>query len=116
MRRAVPERRPSSCGRGWRLETLGLLVVLLLRSSTILPTSAFAAPPSTIDFGRDILPVLSDNCFLCHGPDPKTRKGDLRLDVKDAALRTTDPVIVPGKSGESELISRIVSADPDEVM
>src|SRR4051812_38863561 len=116
MRRAFPERRPSSCGRGWRFETLGLLVVLLLRFLTILPTSAFASPPSTIDFSRDILPILSDNCFLRQGPAPMTRRGDLRLDVKDPALSTPAPVIVPGKSGESELILRTPTPAPDEVM
>ena len=69
-----------------------------------------------MDFSRDILPILSDNCFLCHGPDAKTRKADLRLDTKEGALREQDPVIVPGKSAESELILRIVSNDEDEVM
>ncbi len=69
-----------------------------------------------IDFRREVLPILSDHCFACHGPDGKTRKGDLRLDVKDGALRSKDPVVVPGKSGESEVFARIISHDPDEQM
>ena len=69
-----------------------------------------------VDFRRDVLPVLSENCFTCHGPDSKTRKADLRLDLKEGALRANDPVIVPGKSRESELFDRISSTDRDEVM
>jgi hypothetical protein len=87
----------------------------LILCGTLAP-DARGADPAKVDFRRDILPILSENCFLCHGPDSKTRKADLRLDVKQGALRTQDPVLIPGKSGESELIRRIVSTDPDEVM
>src|SRR4051794_2552969 len=67
-----------------------------------------------VDFGRDVLPILSENCFLCHGPDAASRKANLRLDLKDHALRAEEPVIVPGKGEESELIIRILSDDADE--
>ncbi|HJZ54827.1 MAG TPA: DUF1549 domain-containing protein, partial [Gemmataceae bacterium] len=77
----------------------------------LLASSARAADPP-VDFGRDVLPILSDNCYQCHGPDTKARKADLRLDVKGSALE----VVVPGKPAESELIRRITSADPDTVM
>ncbi len=70
----------------------------------------------TVDFGREVLPILSDKCFHCHGPDPKARKGNLRLDVQEGALRKEEPVIVPGKSDESELVHRIVSTESDEKM
>jgi hypothetical protein len=73
-----------------------------------------AAEP--VDFRRDVLPILSDNCFQCHGPDGKARKADLRLDLKDAALRAKDPVVIPGRSAESEVFLRVASAEPDEVM
>ena len=85
---------------------IGLIMILLL------PVAAIAAP----DFSRDVLPILSDTCFKCHGPDANARKAKLRLDLKEGALRTKDAVIVPGKSTESELISRILSNDPDELM
>ena len=81
-----------------------------------LPASAWAGDTASVDFSRDVLPILSQNCFLCHGPDAKTRKADLRLDEKQSALRTNEPIIVPGKSAESELIRRILSTDADEAM
>jgi hypothetical protein len=89
------------------------LVGLVLTSTAI----ALAGPPNeAVDFNRDIQPILSDHCYACHGPDPKARKAKLRLDTRDGALRTDDPVIVPGQSGVSELIRRVISDDPDEVM
>ena len=71
---------------------------------------------AVIRFDRDVRPILSNHCFACHGPDANTRKADLRLDLKSGALRTKDPVIVAGKSVESELVARIVSHDPEEQM
>ncbi len=68
------------------------------------------------DFAREVQPILSENCYACHGPDAKARKADLRLDTREGALRKKDPVIVPGKSADSELIKRIVSADENEAM
>ncbi|HEY1191885.1 MAG TPA: PSD1 and planctomycete cytochrome C domain-containing protein [Gemmata sp.] len=69
-----------------------------------------------IDFARDVLPILSNHCFQCHGPDEKARKGDLRLDTKQDALRKTGAVIVPGKSGASEVIRRIETGERTELM
>jgi mono/diheme cytochrome c family protein len=78
---------------------------------------AAAAPPG-VNFSREILPILSDNCFACHGPDAKARKAKLRLDTKEGAFRLRDgvAVVVPGKSATSELYTRIASADETEVM
>ena len=80
--------------------------------------AAYAAEParSPVDFGRDVLPILSDKCFQCHGPDAGTRKADLRLDLEAGLLRSTDPLVVPGRSAESELIARIISDDDLERM
>ena len=81
---------------------------------------ARAAPaPATLDFGRDILPILSNNCFHCHGPDDSYRKGKLRLDTHAGVLGTGKSgatTVVPGKTADSELIQRIISKDDDEVM
>ncbi len=73
-------------------------------------------PRPAVDFGRDILPILSDNCFRCHGPDAKARKAGLRLDTPEGALRKADPVIVPGQSAASELVHRVASTDTEVVM
>ena len=76
----------------------------------------FCAAADVPNFSRDILPILSDNCFHCHGPDEKQRQGDLQLDTESGALRTTDAVIVPGKSADSKLFQRLISTDHDELM
>jgi len=75
-----------------------------------------AAEP--INFSRQIRPILSENCIACHGPDEKGRKGKLRLDDEQDAKRDRkgDFVILPGKPEQSELIKRIESTDPDDVM
>ena len=70
---------------------------------------------ATVDFNRDVRPILSDNCFACHGPDEATRKGKLRLDTKEGAFAKPG-VIVAGNSAESRLIKRVISKDPNAVM
>ncbi|MBI2946252.1 MAG: PSD1 domain-containing protein [Verrucomicrobia bacterium] len=73
----------------------------------------------TIRFNRDVRPILSDNCFACHGPDAKKLKGGLRLDLRDLATKPAksgDIAIVPGKPDESELIARIFAKDEDDLM
>ncbi len=72
-----------------------------------------AEQKKAISYNRDIRPILSDNCFYCHGPDANKRKGKLRLDVREDALKKA---IVEGKPDESELVKRIFQADPDELM
>jgi hypothetical protein len=78
-----------------------------------------AAPASAeVDFSRDILPILSDKCYHCHGPDARARKGNLRFDTKEGAfrLRKGKSVIVPGNRGASELVRRITAEDAEERM
>lgn len=90
-----------------------------------LPFIPFAALASAagapVDFNRDVQPLLSENCYHCHGPDSKSREGKLRLDVPDGpegAYRTDQGITVvkPGSSKDSELISRLFTDDEDEVM
>lgn len=65
-------------------------------------------------FNRDIRPILSENCFPCHGPDANTRKAGLRLDQREGAV--ADAAIVPGDPSASEIVGRMLSTDPDEQM
>jgi hypothetical protein len=71
-----------------------------------------------VDFDRDIRPLLSGNCFDCHGPDAARRKAELRLDTKAGAFGDLGGhfAFVPGKPEQSEAYRRIVSSDPDEKM
>ncbi|MDZ4405251.1 PSD1 and planctomycete cytochrome C domain-containing protein [Prosthecobacter sp.] len=85
-----------------------------MRLLCILISFGSALSAATIDFSRDIQPILSENCYHCHGQDANERKGDLRLDVEKEAKATK--AVVAGKSHESSLIERIFSTDPDEVM
>mgnify|MGYP000458431892 CR=1 FL=1 len=72
-----------------------------------------------LHFNQDIRPILSDNCFSCHGQDAASRKGNLRLDLRDEAIaggKSGGPALVPGKPEESELLLRARSPHEDEVM
>ncbi|HEY7310769.1 MAG TPA: DUF1553 domain-containing protein [Gemmataceae bacterium] len=90
------------------------LFLAFLLFAAPLTRSALAAE---VDFSRDILPILSDKCFHCHGPDAQARKAKLRFDTKEGAfrLRKGKSVIVPGDSASSALVRRI-TADEDERM
>ncbi len=86
-----------------------------LASIAILSSYAFAnSADPTIDFDRQIRPLLSDNCFSCHGPDAAQRKADLRLDVRDAAIAAG--AITESDSAKSGLVERIYETDPDKLM
>ena len=103
----------------WRIvcATLALLTLPI----SVFQTLAADDIPAVIEFNRDIRPILSENCFFCHGPDKNKRQAELRLDTLDGLTRhPADPAkpgsVVPGKPAESELVRRISSADPEKVM
>ena len=88
--------------------------LVVLAGFTAQAPSVEAPLPTKIEFNRDIRPILSDACFACHGPDKSHRKAKLRLDLRDDAIAAKG--FVPGKSAKSELIKRLRTSDPDEVM
>ncbi len=81
--------------------------------------AATAVARAEVKFNRDIRPIMSDTCFHCHGPDAKSRKGNLRFDIRAEALKAGKSgaiAIVPGKPEESEAIKRLFTKDEDDLM
>ena len=92
---------------------------LAIFAAILLPwPAATALAAGKLDFNRDIRPILSDNCFACHGFDAKKRKADLRLDVGEGALMMKDGVqpIKPGDPAASDVMKRILTKDEDDLM
>ncbi len=99
--------------RGRTIPGPGLLAAAIgLALTASAPAQAGDSPK--LEYNRDIRPILAENCFACHGPDSAARKADLRLDRREAAVEAG--AIVPKDPASSELIDRINSADPKEVM
>ena len=92
--------------------------LLSLLSAVFLITCAMQASDKPVaqklEYNRDIRPILAENCFACHGPDSAARKGGLRLDMRDQAIKKK--ALIPGKLKESELVARLHTADVDELM
>ena len=106
----------------WRMRAAPIIVTSVIVAS-IFSAAVIAAAPAEprqrISFNRDIRPILSDNCFACHGPDSGNRQAGLRLDVAEQATTELDSgarAIVPEDVEASELVARIISIDPDTVM
>src|SRR5215468_10465018 len=91
---------------------IGRALLILLLASPCLRAG-------TLGYNRDIRPILSENCFPCHGADSASRKANLRLDRFEEAIlprKDSQPAIVPGKPEASELVRRITATDPDDIM
>ncbi|MBX7209416.1 MAG: PSD1 and planctomycete cytochrome C domain-containing protein [Verrucomicrobiaceae bacterium] len=89
------------------LRTLGIITALLPAAAGVM------AADSGVDFTREVRPILVAKCYACHGPDEDKREADLRLDVREEAVKSA---IKPGKPDDSEAWKRISSHDKDEVM
>lgn len=105
-----PERTGVVRGRaalaGWCLVGMGCLLVN-------------GAVAGTVSFNREVLPILAEHCFTCHGPDEAGRKGGLQIHVREAALaerKSGGRVIAPGHAAKSLLLERVLVEDADEVM
>ena len=93
----------------------GPLLIGVLFNATF---STACSAEGSVDFNRDIRPILSDRCFACHGPDAAAREAELRVDLREDALadRGGYAVIVPGDASQSTIIERLTTDDPDERM
>ncbi len=103
----------SSLGLGAGVDYGGRMAVSVRWVSCLILATVLGRAEEGPSFNRDIRPLLSDRCFHCHGPDEASRKGKLRLDVRAEAVASA---IVPGQAGESELMERLLAADPDDRM
>ena len=108
----------------WKFFLFLLSLAFFFSCSVNLPddvAAAYKTVPEKIDFNQHIKPILSDRCFKCHGPDKGKLEAGLRLDIKESAYGelSEDPghkAIVPGSLRKSELVKRILSDDPEEMM
>lgn len=97
---------------GFRLYSFVRACILVLTVPPLFAASPSAGTPK-VSYNFEVRPILASKCFSCHGSDPKNRKGDLRLDTfADATAKS----IKPGDPAGSELLQRVLSTDPDEVM
>ena len=89
-----------------------------LLTITILLLGTYLLHAEDPDFNSEVRPILASNCFQCHGPDVKARKAKLRLDQREGATRDLGgyQAVSPGQPTESELMKRILSDDPEEIM
>jgi len=79
----------------------------------LLPVSAVLGDENQVHFQFQVRPILANSCFTCHGPDENTREAELRLDVRELAVKSA---IKPGDARRSPLIGRVTTEDPDERM
>jgi len=117
--RIRPFRKPAP----FRSSALSMFCVIVgliaVAASDIVLAAEVGESKSTVNFDREIRPILSQNCFACHGPDEQSRQADLRLDLKSGAFgegESGELAIVPGSAEDSELFRRLISDDEDLLM
>ena len=111
----------------WKFQRMFAVVAAMMVSSLVsLAADATSGPaseslPDVVEFNRDIRPLLSENCFFCHGPDKNKREAELRLDTEvgllgDGKNSTKPGTVVPGNPSESELFRRISTTNSELLM
>jgi hypothetical protein len=113
---ALPERQRccpvrTACRLGARYDCIRMRLWKLGPAALL---ALCVAAAQTVDFAHDVRPILSDRCFVCHGPDETTRKAGLRLDTEDGAKKARGPhtPVVPGDVARSEILKRVAPANP----
>ncbi|MBN8418217.1 MAG: DUF1553 domain-containing protein [Verrucomicrobia bacterium] len=104
--------------KDWPFSGVSHSVIRLFITLPLIASAVAEPAPRPIHFSKEIRPILSENCFFCHGPDEKKREAGLRLDEEASAKKNNDGTIavVAGHPEKSALLERILSKDPDEVM
>src|SRR5262245_66540646 len=103
----TPRLRHRMRARRWLCIALGPLLVVLMANAQTLPPAPDGAIPQTVQFNRDIRPILSDKCYTCHGPSKQM--AGLRFDREEVAkqvLRDNRVAVVPGEPEHSEMLRR----------
>ena len=99
--------------RACLLASCSLALALAGATKVVARAPGQATPP--VSFNRDVRPILSNNCFACHGPDETKRETEFHFDTRDGAF-AKEGIIVPGSVSGSKLIKRITSSDPEKHM
>jgi len=114
MRRRTITAGNIASGTAGLMAAAALLLPCIGRAAESSAPAAPAGSGAKVEYNRDVRAILSDNCFACHGPDDAKRKGKFRLDQRDSAI--AKGAILPGKPGDSTLVTRILTGDADDTM
>ena len=102
-------------GHGFGIAAVAATFSITLAAAAGGPAAQDKPAAPAISFNRDVRPILSNNCFACHGPDEKQRETKFHFDTKEGAF-AEEGIIVPGNASKSVLFKKITEPDPDERM